>query len=45
MCVRDGHVCVVRSCIIQGGEMKGREMGGTCRSEERGDKCMGGGGM
>ena len=25
-------------CIIQGGEIKRCEMGGTCISEERGDK-------
>ena len=32
--------CVMRSCIIQGGQVKGCELGGRCSSEERSDNCV-----
>jgi hypothetical protein len=40
MCIHDGGCSQLRNedCIIQGGEIKGCGMGGTCSSEERGDK-------
>jgi len=43
MCIHDGGCSQLRNedCIIQGGEIKGCEMGGTCSSEERGDKMHG----
>lgn len=42
MCILDGVCLQLRkeNCVIQGGEIKGCEVGGACSSEGRVDKYM-----